>query len=161
MATKTKSGLSNVDRFWSQVEQKPRREHGYVALLGLRTYETGPLHSRLEEGLSYQALERLREVLDVSAREIADLLRISPRTLARRKDSGRLQPDESDRLLRLSRLVGLTLKLFEGDLDQSRFWLANPHQALANESPLTFATTEVGAREVEHLIGRLEHGVAL
>lgn len=157
----TKSGLPNVDRFWSQVEQRPRREHLHVTLLGLRTYETGSLHSRLEEGLSYQALERLRQVVDVPIRDIADLLRISPRTLARRKESGKLQPDESDRLLRLSRLVGLTLELFEGDLEEARSWLSSPHQALGDESPLAFATTEVGAREVEHLIGRLEHGVVL
>lgn len=161
MTTKTKSGLSNVDRFWSQAEQKPRREHLYVTLLGLRTYETSTLHSRLEEGLSFQALERLRQVLDVSGRDIADLLRIAPRTLARRKESGKLQPDESDRLLRLSRLVGLALTLFEGELQQARSWLSSPHPALGDESPLEFATTEVGAREVEHLIGRLEHGVVL
>ena len=160
MATKTKSGLSNVDRFWSQVEERPRREHLYVALLGLRTYETSSLHSRLEQGLSYQALERLRAVLDIPAHEIADLLRISARTLARRKDSGKLQPDESDRLLRLSRLVGLTLKLFEGELQEARTWLSSTHEALGGRTPLEFATTDIGAREVEHLIGRLEHGIA-
>lgn len=157
----TKSGLPNVDRFWSQVGQRPRPEHLHVTLLGLRTYETVSLHSRLEEGLSYQALERLRQVVDVPIGDIADLLRISPRTVARRKESGKLQPDESDRLLRLSRLVGLTLELFEGDLEEARSWLSSPHQALGDESPLAFATTEVGAREVEHLIGRLEHGVVL
>jgi putative toxin-antitoxin system antitoxin component (TIGR02293 family) len=93
--------------------------------------------------------------------ELARFVRISPRTLARRKDVGRLQPDESDRLLRLSRLVGLALQLFEGSLEEARSWLRTPNRALGEASPLEFATTDVGTREVEQLIGRLEHGVVL
>lgn len=161
MAADIDTGLATVDRFWRQVERSPTAEHLHVSLLGLRTYEVADLHFRLEEGLSYQSLERLRKVLDVSTARIAELLKIAPRTLARRKEAGRLQPDESDRLLRLSRLVGFTLRLFEGDLEQTRSWLDSPHHALGGEAPLDFATTEVGAREVEHLIGRLEHGVVV
>lgn len=161
MATKVDTGLATVDRFWRQVERNPAVEHHYTSLLGLRTHETTDLRSRLEEGLSYESLERLRKALDLPASAMADLLRIAPRTLARRKEGGRLEPDESDRLLRLARLVGLTLKLFEGDLGETRSWLSSPHRALAGESPLEFATTDVGAREVERLIGRLEHGIVV
>jgi len=159
MATAEKSGLATVDRFWHQVRKEPRGEHFYVSLLGLRTFETAELHSRLEDGLSYEALERLRKVLDLPLSAISELLRIPPRTLARRREAKRLQPDESNRLVRLSRLVGLTLRLFEGDLSGARNWLTTPHGALAGETPLEFATTEVGAREVENFIGRLEHGI--
>jgi uncharacterized protein (DUF2384 family) len=35
------------------------------------------------------------------------------------------------------------------------------HPALGNQVPLEFAASEVGAREVENLIGRLEHGIPL
>ncbi|MFH1762850.1 MAG: antitoxin Xre-like helix-turn-helix domain-containing protein [Gemmatimonadota bacterium] len=161
MATVEKSGLANVDRFWRHVRKGPRGEHVHVSLLGLRTFGTAELHSRLEEGLSYEALERLRRVLDLPLSRISELLQISPRTLARRKEAKRLQPDESDRLVRLSRLVGLALQLFEGDLNNTRSWLAAPHAALAGEAPLEFATTGVGAGEVENLIGRLEHGIPL
>lgn len=159
--TTRKSGLANVDRFWRQAEKQPKGEHFYASLLGLRTYETADLHSRIEEGLSYDSLERLQKVLDVPMTRVAEVVRISPRTLARRKEAKRLQPDESDRLLRLSRLIGLTLQLFEGNLEQARAWLHTPHRALAGESPLEFAATDIGAREVEQLIGRLEHGVVL
>ncbi|HUF67164.1 MAG TPA: antitoxin Xre/MbcA/ParS toxin-binding domain-containing protein [Longimicrobiales bacterium] len=161
MATAARSGIRNVDRYWRNVEQHAKGEHLYVALLGLRTYETVDLHSRIEQGLSYDSLERLQQVLDVPMSELARFVRISPRTLARRKEVGRLQPDESDRLLRLSRLVGLALQLFEGSLEEARSWLYAPNRALGGGSPLEFATTDVGAREVEQLIGRLEHGVAL
>ena len=49
--------------------------------------------------------------------------------------------------------------LFEGDAAAARRWLAAPNRALGGESPLSFAETEPGVREVERLIGRLEHGV--
>ena len=38
-------------------------------------------------------------------------------------------------------------------------WLATPQPGLNAEKPLEFARSEIGAREVEDLIGRLEHGV--
>ena len=155
------AGVAEVRRYWRQVEENPWREHYYASLLGLRTYDAVELHARLEEGLSYEALERLRRVLDLPASRVSELIRIPARTLARRKEAKRLQPDESDRLLRLSRLVGLALRLFEGDLAATRTWLTTPHSALGQQAPLDFASTEVGSREVEHLIGRLEHGIPL
>lgn len=150
-----------VDRFWRQVTTDPHRAHAYVSLLGLRTYETAQLHSRVREGLSYEAFERLRRVLGFPTSRAAEILQIPSRTLARRKDAKRFEPEESDRLIRLSRLVGLALQLFEGDLEEMRSWLTTPHGALADQTPLEFSTTEIGAREVENLIGRLEHGIPL
>jgi putative toxin-antitoxin system antitoxin component (TIGR02293 family) len=77
----------------------------------------------------------------------------------RRKASGRLQPDESERLLRISSVFERALELFEGDVQRARRWLSTPSKELDGTSPLDFARTEIGAREVEDLIGRLEHGV--
>lgn len=151
----------SVDRYWRQLSSDPHRAHAYVALLGLRTHDPAQLHLRVREGLSYEAFERLQRVLDLPASETTGLLQIPSRTLARRKEAGRLDPDESDRLIRLARLVGLALQLFEGDLDETRSWLGTAQVALAGQTPLAFATTEIGAREVENLIGRLEHGIPL
>jgi len=150
-----------VDRYWRQVTADPHRAHAYVSLLGLRTYDTAQLHSRVREGLSYEAFERLRRVLDLPASGAGKVVQIPPRTLARRKEAKKFEPEESDRLIRLSRLVGLALQLFEGDLEETRSWLTTPHTALADQTPLEFATTEIGAREVENMIGRLEHGIPL
>jgi putative toxin-antitoxin system antitoxin component (TIGR02293 family) len=115
----------------------------------------------VEDGLPYEALERLRAILDLPASRVADLLRIPLRTLARRKEANHLQPDESDRLLRLARLVGLALDLFDGDEGGARSWLTSGNVALGGRTPLALATTDVGAREIERLIGRLEHGIPL
>ena len=84
---------------------------------------------------------------------------ISARRLARRKEAGRLEPDESDRLMRASRVIARAIELFEGDREAARTWLTTHLRALGDHTPLEFAKTDVGAIEVENLIGRLEHGI--
>jgi putative toxin-antitoxin system antitoxin component (TIGR02293 family) len=101
----------------------------------------------------------LRSNVGLSREALADLVQIKPRTLDRRKEGGRLRPEESDRLLRAARVFGGTIALFEGDADAARTWLSSPQRALGGAVPLEMARTEVGAREVESLVGRLEHGV--
>lgn len=150
-----------TNHFRRQVTAGPDRPHGYAPLLGLEAEDAAELHARVRDGLPYEALERLRAVLDIPTARLSRLLAIPSRTLGRRKDIGKLDPEESDRLVRLARVVFLALQLFEGDLDEARAWLDSPHFALSHHAPIDFATTEVGAREVEDLVGRLEHGVFL
>jgi putative toxin-antitoxin system antitoxin component (TIGR02293 family) len=56
-------------------------------------------------------------------------------------------------------LFGKTLELFEGDRDAATEWLTTAQPALGGSVPLDLAKSDVGAREVERLVGRLEHGV--
>ena len=78
----------------------------------------------------------------------------------RHRHSGQpLDPGRSDRLLRFARLFRLAVELHDGDEEAARDWLRKPARALDGETPLDRADTEAGAREVENLIGRLEHGV--
>ncbi len=133
--------------------------HTYAALLGLRTFDSAGLQDRVEAGLPYGALERFQSKLNLPTAEIARLLHIRMRTLSRRKEEGRLRPDESDRLLRASRLFSAVIELFEGDLESAREWIAKPQQGLGGATPLAFARTDIGSREVENLIGRLEYGI--
>jgi len=91
--------------------------------------------------------------------EMADLAQIKIRTLSRRKARGRLEPDESDRLLRVARVFGKALELFEGDDEAARRWFSKPHKVLGGMSPAEMSKTDIGGLEVERLIGRLEHGV--
>jgi len=133
--------------------------HPYVHYLGLRSYRTAALLKRISEGLSYAAFERLQRHLGMSAVDLGKALLISTRTLSRRKATGRLEPDESDRLVRLSRIYSLTLELFEGDDESTRQWLGHKQVGLGGARPIDLVSSEVGAREVEALIGRLEHGV--
>jgi putative toxin-antitoxin system antitoxin component (TIGR02293 family) len=131
----------------------------YVYFLGLAPADPIALVSYVTKGLSFTAFEKLQHATALTAQQIAETLGIPSRTLHRRKDEGRLQSDESDKLVRLSRVYGQTLELFEGSQSEAKHWLESPQSALGGASPLSMASTEVGAREVEALIGRLEHGV--
>ncbi len=138
------------------LETAPR---SYVELLGLHVAAPLKVAEHVAAGLRYGSFERFRGYAAMPAAEFAELVRIPERTLARRRAAGRLEPDESDRLVRLARIFAQALALFEGDLDGTRRWLATPLKVLGNAAPLRAATTDPGAREVEALIGRLEHGI--
>ena len=134
-------------------------QHEYLSLLGLRSFDTASLLKRLEEGLSYAAFERLKRCLKVSSKELAAAALITKRTLARRKKAGRMHLDESDRLVRLARVFSRAIELYEGDSEGAQGWMMRPNRAFGGVSPFEMAKTDVGAREVENLIGRIEHGV--
>ena len=63
------------------------------------------------------------------------------------------------RLVSVSRLLAQTFELFEGNAEAGLHWFQSPNRALGGLSPIEAAATETGTREVENLIGRLEHGV--
>ena len=116
------------------------------------------LITRIHQGFRYAELDALRDRLGLSARDMSNLINIPERTLARRRQSGRLSPVESERVLRLERLFALAAGMLR-DEEAVQRWLNAPKKALGGKTPLTYADTEVGAREVENLIGRLRHGV--
>ena len=80
-------------------------------------------------------------------------------TLSRRQKTGRLLVDESDRVARLAQIKDAVLAMMQGDDDAAITWLRTPQKLLNNETPLDHASTEMGSRDVEDLIGRIRHGV--
>src|SRR5580698_7335642 len=72
--------------------------HYYFALLGLRAYDPARLYANIRSGLSFITFEHLQRNMAVSAQALAELTDIPMRTLARRQEAGRLEPEESDRL---------------------------------------------------------------
>jgi putative toxin-antitoxin system antitoxin component (TIGR02293 family) len=90
---------------------------------------------------------------------IATVIGLPERTLARRKKAGCLSMGESERLLRVSTVFERAVELFEGDVKPAVTWLTSPKKALGDRLPLEYSRTELGAREVEDLMGRLKDGV--
>ncbi len=89
-----------------------------------------------------------------------DIRRIIPdRTLDRRIAAGEnLKIEEADGLARLLRVVKAARDLFENDQNADTF-LRSPNPALGERIPIHMAQTDIGAREVETIIGRLAHGI--
>jgi putative toxin-antitoxin system antitoxin component (TIGR02293 family) len=127
--------------------------------IGLDAHSTDDLIERLKRGLPPSAFDQLREELGLAAEALAHLTGVSTRTLARRRKRDEpLAPDTSERILRFARLYEIAADVL-GDEDEARRWLKTPNTALGGRSPLDYADTEPGAREVEDLLGRLEYGV--
>lgn len=131
----------------------------HTTLIGLKIADARELVRLVEHGLPYSAFEQLLANTTLSTDVALALTGIPLRTLTRRKREGVFRRDESDRLLRAARVFGRALVLFEGNRDAAREWLSKPQKALGRAIPLDLARTEVGAIEVERLIGRLDQGV--
>lgn len=153
------SKRSGLERLRKLLEAGNPGVHSHVLLLGLETFGSLQLLRAVEQGLPYGAFERLVTNTSLASGDALALLNIPRRTLTRRKREGRFHQDESDRLVRISRIFARAIGLFEGDRDAAKHWLSESQKALGGEIPLLLARTEVGALEVERLIGRLEHGV--
>jgi putative toxin-antitoxin system antitoxin component (TIGR02293 family) len=113
---------------------------------------------RIQKGLPFAELEALRKDLALPLDQLAAKLSISRATLHRRKNAGRLSPEESDKVMRFSRLLEQATDLF-GDLERGRAWLKFPQYGLGGVVPLDYAGTETGAREVENLLGQIKYSV--
>lgn len=116
------------------------------------------LVSAVREGIPAGRFDALKELLGVPTGTLADVVGISPSTLSRRRKRGRFDKDESERILRIARIALRAVEVLDGP-ENARKWLTEPARALGGEEPLEFADTEPGAREVERLLIRLEHGV--
>ncbi|HEX8678745.1 MAG TPA: antitoxin Xre/MbcA/ParS toxin-binding domain-containing protein [Chthoniobacterales bacterium] len=116
------------------------------------------LVNKVQAGLRFSELEDLRRSLGLPLDQLGAKLGISRATLHRRKTSGRLAPDQSDKVLRFARLFQQAKHVF-GDDESARVWLNFPQWSLGDAVPLDYARSEVGAREVENLLGAIEYGV--
>jgi putative toxin-antitoxin system antitoxin component (TIGR02293 family) len=133
---------------------------GKDAVIGMNLIRTDKniLIQSIKKGLPISAFEKIQKELNVSADTLATTVNIANRTLARRKKEGRFLPDESERVLRIASLFDRASQVLHKQ-DRVQLWFKSPQKALGGKTPLEYADTEPGAREIEDLLGRLEHGV--
>jgi putative toxin-antitoxin system antitoxin component (TIGR02293 family) len=127
--------------------------------LGLYAGGSRSLLESINAGFPYKSVINLQKMSGLPLTGIGKVIRVPARTLARRKAQGRLKPAESERLLRLALVLEKATHLHGGDIAAATRWLTSPCRGLGYETPIKMTKTEFGAREVEDLIGRLEHGV--
>ena len=119
----------------------------------------GELIEIVGKGVSFRSFLTFTNGTGFTEEQVRKAIALTPSVLAKRSAGGRFTVDESDRIVRLGRLWSAALDLHEGDEAAARRWMTTTKAALSGTRPLELARTEVGAREVEQLIGRLEHGV--
>jgi putative toxin-antitoxin system antitoxin component (TIGR02293 family) len=110
-------------------------------------------------GISSQVAVALGQRFEISQDILSELISIPKRTLHRKVAREEiLKPDESERVLRIGKLYRRALQVFE-DPKRATNWFSSKPKALGGKTPLELMKTEFGARLVEDLLGRIEHGV--
>jgi len=131
---------------------------GPIGKIAASQFDSSRLIKAIRAGLPVGELIYLQGSLGVPMEKLVPMLGISKPTFHRRKAGGRLGPGESDHVVRFARLMGRAVEVLESE-ENARRWLTSPQFGLGGAVPLDCAATEVGAREVEDLLGRIEYGV--
>jgi putative toxin-antitoxin system antitoxin component (TIGR02293 family) len=127
-------------------------------LAQLDSLSRAKLIDAMSAGLPAHLARELAKCLSVTMEDMAGLLRLNPRTFQRRLDEGTLDLSESERLWELSRLFHRAVDVLESRA-AAVHWFKNPIEALGWATPLAYARTAVGLRELDNILGRIEHGV--
>lgn len=116
------------------------------------------LAEAVEKGLPTHAIDEAVKN-GIVEQEVVYRFVVPKRTLQRRRDAARpLSTDESDKLTRLVRTIARA-EIALGDPKKAEVWIREPNRALQGKRPLDLLNTDVGARAVEKVLGRIEHGI--
>ena len=138
---------------------------GIAKILGGRKVLGKSIKSSLEltdlirKGLPAGSLLILGQKLDLKNAALSQKLGIPQRTLTRRLSKhSRLTAAESDRTVRLARMYATAVEMIGND-EKAAKWLVTPNRALGGDLPIDQLDTDLGAKEVENILGRIAHGV--
>jgi putative toxin-antitoxin system antitoxin component (TIGR02293 family) len=160
METQTGLATKDVTRYQTFLRTGMPGPHAYTVLLGLDYFDLPNVLVAVEKGFPWRVFERLARNIDLPSDRLAEIVGIPRRTLARRKIEKRFTPDESERLLRGARVFAKSLQLFDGNRADAVEWLLTLEAALGR-APAELIKTDVGALEVERVIGAIEQGIFL
>lgn len=132
-------------------------ELGGERTLGRALSSDRDLREAIRDGFPPGVLQEVMRASGLTLKEVASALDLSPRSLQRRRRSGRLARFESDRLYRLARILAIANE-YLGDHERAMRWLKRPNRALGGIAPVTAMDTELGARQVENVLGRIAYG---
>lgn len=87
--------------------------------------------------------------------------KLVPRTtlIRRQKESSLLNVEESQKAERLARIFSFDVEVWSNK-DKAREFMQKPHPMLEDRTPFETSLNELGARQVEQLLGRLMFGSA-
>jgi putative toxin-antitoxin system antitoxin component (TIGR02293 family) len=110
-------------------------------------------------GVPATSFDAFVAVSGATSDRISSAIHMSVRSVQRRKKNNEPLPaPASERLVRLAELYARAEEVI-GSEGLAKQWMQTPRSAFGGKSPLEMASSELGAREVEDLLGRVEHGV--
>ncbi len=112
----------------------------------------------VRRGVPYRALESAKAALDVSNDDLSRWLHLKKRALTRRRGEEQLTAEESERLVRLARVVARAEEV-PGERDAALSWMRSSNRALGGAAPPELLDTDLGLDAVLVVLGRIEHGV--
>jgi putative toxin-antitoxin system antitoxin component (TIGR02293 family) len=141
------------------ISDRPNVVKRIQKILGLQRLRTDrDLVDVVERRLSSRAIDALRHS-GLTDEEIFSLI-IPRRTLThRRARREAMSRDESDRAVRVARVIALCEEVFS-DRGRSWRWLRDGKRQFQGRTPLEMLGTEAGARLIEELLYRIDDGMA-
>jgi putative toxin-antitoxin system antitoxin component (TIGR02293 family) len=111
----------------------------------------------IHEGVPTRSVDLVLESGLMEPSEMYDLV-IPRRTLAHRKKTQTLSPEQSDRLVRAIRTLARAGEAL-GNEEKAARWIRKENRALGGRRPIDLLESDAGVRMVERILGRIEHGV--
>jgi putative toxin-antitoxin system antitoxin component (TIGR02293 family) len=130
---------------------------GGPTVFGVAPRSTIEMVEAVRTGFPYPTFTVISQRLELSQEKTAELLRLPLRTMQRRQDD-RLDAEQSERVLRLARLILRATEVF-GDTRKAMHWLFKPNRSLNAVTPVSLVDTDIGMQEAEDVLGRIEHGI--
>lgn len=123
---------------------------------GFRHWEE--VRQAVEDGLPVEAVKELQaELKRIGVSRPSEYVEaIVSRATRHRRD--RLKPEEGERLVRVASILARAREVWGDEADAAAF-LTSPHALLDRSAPIDRALSEIGARQVEEILLRLDLGL--
>ncbi|MFT8212072.1 MAG: antitoxin Xre/MbcA/ParS toxin-binding domain-containing protein [Symbiopectobacterium sp.] len=135
-----------------------QRPENLWSVAGFDSADGVALVGQIDKGLEGDIANRVAKWAHISQTDFRKMTGI-PSTTFNRGLKARFTPDQSERIVRIIRIINRAVELFEGDRVAAQKWLHQPNRALEWKVLADLIASETGAYEVMNLITRIEHGV--
>ncbi|GEM_PF-6007393 len=126
--------------------------------VGLHFADAIPAAAVIEAGLPAAVVREFALASGMTMADLGSIVGTSERTMSRKVANGEsLEPAESDRAYRLFDAVARAVHAF-GDVEKALRWLRRDVPSLGGRKPIALLRTEIGTRDVQSALDRIEFG---
>lgn len=141
-----------------QVSQVEQAESLIAAQSSMDAARRIDLVDMIRDGFSFGLVENLVRAFGLTLKELSNYGVIAPRTLTHSRKSGKFSAAQSDKLARFFRVFAMARETF-GSSAKAKLWLTRSTRALRGRKPVNLLDTHEGARLIEDLLHRIDHGL--